>query len=568
MTENEQQGSSTGKSLQNELQEEYLKSLGELEAGQLVDGSIVAVTSEQVFIDVGYKSEGKINLSEFEEPPSLGDTVRVILVTKEGRNGEVVVSKRKADEKVVWQELKIAHQDQKPVEGRIAKVVKGGFEIDLGGGNNGFNPISKMDLFRVEEPENYVNTKSLFYIERLYSDNRVNIILSRRRWLEEEVDNKRREFFESTSEGDVVEGTVKSFTFFGAFVDLGGFDGLLHVNDMSWGHVVRPKDYVKKGDLLQLKIARLDIENKKINLSLKDMAENPWETFTDRFQLHDVVKGRVTKLTDFGAFIELENGIEGLAHISELSWIKRIKHPKEVLSIGDEVRTKILGFDLGARKVSLGIKQVLANPWDEIETNYPEGSKFARVVKKITNTGAFVELEEGIDGFLHVDDLSWTKKYKNPGAVLKEGEEIQVIVIESNAETHNIRLGVKQLEKDPWRDLRENYREGAIIEGEVTNVTDFGVFVRVEGGIEGLIPKVHLGNARELNLDEELSRYKEGQKLSAAIIELNRGRQKLSLSIREMTRAQERQKIEKYITDSGDDTSSATLADFMNKDEE
>ncbi len=568
MAENEQQSSKTGNFLQEELQEEYLKSLDELEVGQLVEGAVVAITTEQVFIDVGYKSEGKINLTEFDETPEIGDTVQVVLVNKEGRNGEVVVSKRKADEKVVWKTIKTAHQDEQPVEGKIARVVKGGFEIDLGGGNRGFNPISKIDLFRVEEPEKYVGMKTHFYIERLYSDNRVNIILSRRRWLEEVVDEKRNEFFKNTHEGDVVEGSVKSFTSFGAFVDLGGFDGLLHINDMSWGHVARPKDHVKKGEILQLKVTRLDEENKKINLSLKDMTENPWDSFTERFQLHDVIKGKVTKLTDFGAFIELEEGIEGLAHISELSWTKRIKHPKEIINIGDSVEAKILGFDLDARKVSLGVKQVMPNPWDEIEKNYPEGTKLNCVVKKITATGAFLELEEGIDGFLHVDDLSWTKKYKNPGAVLTEGESVDVVIIESSAENHNIRLGIKQLEKDPWRDLKESHSEGSIIEGEVTNVTDFGVFVRVEGGIEGLIPKVHLGNAREINLDEEITKYKPGQSVTAAIIELNAGRQKLSLSIREMTRAQERQEIEKYIANNDTEEASATLADFMKQDDE
>lgn len=568
MAENEQQGSKTGNFLQEELQEEYLKSLDELEVGQLVEGAVVAITTEQVFIDVGYKSEGKINLTEFDQTPEIGEIVQVVLVNKEGRNGEVVVSKRKADEKVFWKAIKQAHQDEKPIEGKISRVVKGGFEVDLGGGNRGFNPISKIDLFRVEEPEKYLGMKTQFYIERLYSDNRVNIILSRRRWLEEEVDKKRNEFFENTQEGDVVEGAVKSFTSFGAFVDLGGFDGLLHINDMSWGHVARPKDHVKKGEILQLKVTRLDSENKKINLSLKEMTENPWDSFTERFQLHDVIHGKVTKLTDFGAFIELEPGIEGLAHISELSWTKRIKHPKEVVNIGDEVEAKILGFDLDARKVSLGVKQVMPNPWDEIESSYPEGKKLNCVVKKITATGAFLELEEGIDGFLHVDDLSWTKKYKNPGAVLTEGESVDVVIIESNAENHNIRLGIKQLESDPWRELKEQYSEGSIIEGEVTNVTDFGVFVRVESGIEGLIPKVHLGNSREINLDEEITKYKEGQKVTAAIIELNAGRQKLSLSIREMTRAQERQEIEKYISETDDGDTSATLADFMKQDDE
>ena len=446
---------------------------------------------------------------------------------------------------------------------QVVRVVKGGFEVSLGAGNHGFNPISKMDLFKINNSEKYIGTKSLFHIERLYSDNRVNIILSRRKWLEKESDRKRSEFFQNTNMDDIVEGTVKSFTSFGVFVDLGGFDGLLHINDMSWGHVAKPKDHVKEGMHLRLKVIRLDPENKKINLSLKDLTPNPWESFTDRFQLHDTVNGTVSKLTQFGAFVELENGIEGLVHVSELSWTKRIKHPKELLKIGEKVKVKILGFDLEAHKVSLGIKQNLPNPWDEIETTYPEGTKLQRVVKKITTTGAFVELEEGIDGFLHGDDLSWTKRTRNINSVLKVGEEIEVVVLESNLEKHNIRLGVKQLVEDPWLELSSSYSPGSIIQAEVTNITEFGVFAKVSSGIEGLIPKVHLGRAREVNLDEELRKYKEGQKVTVSILELNASKQKLSFSIREMN--QERQEIEKYITTENE--APATFADFFKQDD-
>ena len=566
MADKEQQNPDSKTLFQKELQEEYLKSLDELEVGQLIDGTVVAVTKEQVFIDVGYKSEGKISINQFEDPPAEGDSIQVVLINKEGRNGEVIVSKQKADERIIWKKIKTAYQDGSAIEGSVSRIVKGGFEILLGGGNHGFNPISKMDLFKIDNQEKYIGTKSLFHIERLYSDNRVNIILSRRKWLEKEVDRKRSEFFEKADEGDIVEGTVKSFTSFGAFIDLGGFDGLLHINDMGWGHVAKPKDHVKKGELLRLKIIRLNPEDRKINLSLKDLTPNPWENFTDLFQLHDAVTGKVTKLTDFGAFVELENGIEGLVHISELSWTKRIKHPREMLEVGEEVTVRILGFDLDAQKVSLGIKQNLPNPWDEIENNYPEGTKLKRVVKKITATGAFVELEESIDGFLHRDDLSWTRRHKNLNAILKVGEEIEVIVLESSVEKHNIRLGVKQMESDPWQELSSSYSSGSIIQAEVTKVAEFGIFAQVAGGIEGLIPKVHLGDPREVNLEEELGKYKVGQNITVSILELDAEKQKLSFSIRDMNKTQERQEIEKYIADSTDSESSATMADFLKSD--
>lgn len=570
MAEKEQQVSAEPTpSKQEMLQEEYLRSLDELEDGQLVDGVVAAITEEQVFVDVGYKSEGKINRDEFDTVPNIGDTVQVVLVTKEGRHGEIVVSKRKAEERVVWKQIKDAFTDRQAVNGKVARTVKGGFEINLGGGTRGFNPISKMDLFRIEDAERYVGLESSFYIERLYSEKRVNIILSRRAWLEEQVEKKRSEFFGSVHEGDVVKGSVKSFTSFGAFIDLGGFDGLLHINDMSWGHVARPKDFVKRGQELELRVVRLDHENQKINLSLKEMTPNPWDSFHERFELNQVVEGHVTKLTDFGAFIELEEGIEGLAHISELSWTRRIKHPKEVLNIGDKVEAKILGFDLDAHKVSLGVKQVTSNPWEQIDSKFPVGMRLTKPVKKLTATGAFVELEEGMDGFLHVDELSWTKKIKSPSSVLTEGEEIEVIVLSSDPESHNVRLGVKQLSEDPWSSLRKAFPEGSIIEGEITSITDFGVFVRVQGGIEGLVSKGQIVDTRVENLDAAMAKLKPGDQVKAVVTEVNIQRQKLSLSFRELARQTERREFEKYIHDDDDEAeSSFTIADFLKKDEE
>lgn len=555
------------KGLQEALQEEYLKSLDELEAGQLVDGTIVAVSDEFVFIDVGYKSEGKIPMDEFIQKPAVGDRVQVVLVTMEGRHGEVVVSKRKADEKVVWKDLKDAFTDQKPVPGKVSKVVKGGFEVVLANTTKAFNPISKMDLFRVEEAEKYIGMESFFQIERLFHENRINIIVSRRAWLEKEVAKNKEVFFSTKKEGDSVEGVVKSFTSFGAFVDLGGFDGLLHINDMSWGHVTRPKDHVKKGETLQLIISKLDVEHQKINLSLKELKSNPWESFNERYQVEDAVKGRVTKLTDFGAFVEIEEGIEGLVHISELSWTRRIKHPKEVLKIGDLVEAKILGFDLEAHKVSLGMKQVTSNPWDTIDTAYPVGTRMTRKVKKITNTGAFIELEEGIDAFLHIDDISWTKRPKSISQVLQEEQEVEVVVIAADPEHKNVKVGIKQLSDDPWQTLRNNYPEGSAITGEITNITDFGIFLRVVGGIEGLIPKTQIADGRYTNLDEEIKKFKVGDNLKVVVSEIQVGKQKLSLSIRELQRQLEQSDIAKYLHDEDDSSGTSSLGDFLKKDE-
>jgi len=553
-------------SRQELLQEEYLKSLDELEAGQLVEGTVVAVTNDQVFIDVGYKSEGKIAIDEFNPIPKAGDRVQVVLVTMEGKHGDIVVSKRKADEKAIWRDLKNAFQDKLPVTGKITKVVKGGFEITLGANTKAFNPVSKIDLFRVDDLEQYIGKESKFMIERLFSENRVNIIVSRRTWLEQEVGEKKKEFFDGKKEGDQIEGTVKSFTSFGAFVDLGGFDGLLHINDMSWGHVTRPKDFVKKGEVLNLVISKIDRENQKINLSLKSAQNNPWDTFNDRFQLEDVIKGKITKLTDFGAFVELEPGIEGLVHISELSWTKRVKHPKEIVKVGDEVEAKILGFDLEARKVSLGIKQVLINPWNQIDAAYPVGTKLKKIVRKITQTGAFIELEEGIDGFLHIDDVSWTKKPKAMNQVLTEGQELEVVILQADAEHHNIRVGLKQLEGDPWQTLRDNYPEGSSISGEITNITEFGIFVRVPGEIEGLIPKSQLCDSRYASPDEEIKKFKVGDTVKAAVLEIQIGRQKLTLSMREMQRQLERTDIAKYM-DEEDGKTTMSFGDLLKKEE-
>ena len=568
MVEKEAQNTeSLGETVPEETRDEFLKTIDEMEVnqpevGELISGTVVLVGSENVFINIGYKSDGKVALDEFEEPPQVGDEVDVVLQSRDARSGGVPVSKRKADERVFWKELKQAFQDHTPVDGKVTRSVKGGFEVQIHSGVRGFNPISKMDTHRIENPDEYVGLESKFYVERLYSENRVNIILSRRAWLEEEVQRKREEFFKSVDIGDEVTGVVKTFTSFGAFIDLGGFDGLLHINDMSWGHVTRPKDIVKKGEELTLKVIRMEPEDQKVNLSLRHMTPDPWESFEDKYRIDDVVPGRVTKLADFGAFIELEEGIEGLAHISELSWVKRINHPKEVLKPGDEVETKILDYDLAQGRVSLGLKQVLPNPWESMAEQYPAGTQFVRPVKKITNSGAFIELEEGIDAFLHIDDLSWANRPRNVSDVLTEGEDVEVVVLWVDPENRNIRVGVKQLSEDPWTTLKQVSQRREIIEGEVTNITDFGLFLRVYGGIEGLLHKNNLTDPRVEPYEQAVKNISVGDKINVVITEINAAKQRLSLSVRELERKEQREEMQKYIHDSGDEDT-FTLGEFL-----
>ncbi|MHC6201790.1 30S ribosomal protein S1 [Breznakiellaceae bacterium SP9] len=542
--------------IQTQLQEEYLKSLGQLEEGQLVEGTIIQLTQDHVFVNIGYKSEGKIPIGEFAELPKEGDTVSVILVTKESKHGEVIVSKQKADVKLFWKNLRQAFADKTVVQGTIEKQVKGGYDVNMGCDVRAFLPISQSDTQKVDRPEKILGLKTKLYVERLYSENKVNIVVNRRKWLEEEIERKRNEFFVNTQIGDDVDGVVKSFTSFGAFIDLGGFDGLLHINDMSWGHVTRPKDFVKKGQKIHLKVIRIDPADKRINLSLKHFTDDPWVHFEDKYHVNDIIKGKVTKLTEFGAFIELEEGIEGLAHISEFSWVKKIQKPDDVLHIGDETECMVLGYDLQAGRVSLGLKQVTSNPWDAIDTKYPIGTRLTRKVVKLTNVGAFIELEEGIDGFLHGEDLSWIKKIKHPGSELEQGQEIEVMVIGIDHENHGIRLGVKQLSDDPWRSFAASYKPGSLVEGDVSSITDFGIFVRVPGGIEGLIHKSNLVENRDDNQDEVLKKYKVGDKVKAVVLEVQGDKQKVAFSIRDYQKKIQRDEISRYMA--GEETGDST----------
>ena len=548
--------------MQTALQEEYLKSLDGIEDGQLVTGTVVQVNNEYVFVDVGYKSEGRVPAEEFDEAPAIGDSVEVLIVSKEGKGGQLVISKKKADLQARGHELKVAAENKEPVEGKFSKIIKGGYEVDLGGDFFGFCPLSKADIVRTENPESLIGLTDYFIIEKFHGGSKLKSVVSRRDYLERKIKENKEKFFSTVKIGDVVEGVVKSFTSFGAFIDLGGFDGLLHLNDMSWGHVNRPRDYVKKGAKVQLRLINIDPETKKINLSLKHMQEDPWSSFESKFKVGDIVTAPVTKLTTFGVFIEIAPGIEGLAHISELSWTKRITDPKEVLSLGDIVKCKILGYDLEKKRVSLGIKQLEENPWTNIKERYPVGSVLSKPVVKITGSGAFINLEEGIDGFLHVDDVSWTKKIKNISSFCNVGDIIDVTILRVEPEERRIRLGVKQMEDNPWVTLRQSYPKGSTITGTVSNVTDFGVFVKVVSDIEGLISKFNLIGPDEEYNDSVLKKFNIGDTVTAMVTDVDVKNRKLSLSIRDLIKKNQESEVEKYMSTSNDDDV-VTIADLI-----
>lgn len=563
----EQNGAHGSDSIYTQL-EASINKMEPVENGSNVQGTVVQVTDDTVFVDVNCKSEGKIPVSEFAgELPKVGDVITVYLVNQFGKNGPEV-SKVKADEKRLWEEFKVAFDEKRPVDGTISSITKGGYMVNLGGGISAFLPISQSDSQKVEKEEKLIGVKSKFYVERLYSNGKRNVVVNRRKYLEEQIDVNRDKFFNEVKIGDTVKGTVKSFTSFGAFIDLGGFDGLLHINDMSWGHVTRPKDFVKKGQEIELKVVKLDPEGKRINLSLKHFAEDPWVHFEEKYHVNDIVKGKVTKLTDFGAFIELEEGIEGLAHISEFSWTKKINKPSDMVKEGDEVECMILGYDIQAGRVSLGLKQVTDNPWDTIADKYPVGTKLKGKVVKITNSGAFVQLEEGIDAFLSGEDLSWTKRIKHPGSEIKVDQELDVVVTECDLENHRIRVGVKQLTDNPWKAFAAEYKVGDTFEGEVTSINDFGIFVKAPNGIEGLVNKANLSDDRDVPFEEAVKKYNVGDKVNVYVVSIDVDKERVAFSVKEYKKAQARAELSQYMSSSNDDDGAYTIGDSLKNQSE
>ena len=536
--------------MENETQmTQYLKSFAGIEDGQIVTGTVVQLNNEYVLVDVGYKSEGRIPVSEFIELPQIGDKVNVTIIKKEGAGGQVIVSKKKAEAKEKAETLKKAAEEKTPVLGKFTKVIKGGYEVDLGADYKGFCPLSKADVFRVEDPESLIGKTDYFIIDKFHGSSKMKSVVSRKEYLEKKIQENKDKFFQTVQIGDVVEGEVKSFTSFGAFIDLGGFDDLLHINDMSWGHVTRPKDYVKKGQVIQLRLINIDPETQKINLSLKHMEADPWTTFEQRYQVGDVITKPITKITAFGVFIEIEPGIEGLAHVSELSWTKKVTNPKELYNIGDVVSAQILGYDLDKKRVSLGIKQLLPNPWDTIAEEFPAGKVFQGKVAKLTNAGAYIELGNGIDGFLHIEDVAWNRKFNHMNQFCKVGDMLEVKVKSVDPENRRVRLTVKDITGNPWDNFRKSYPRNTNVTGTISSVTDFGVFVKLPGDIEGLVSKFNLGSPDEDYTDKLLESYKDriGEQITVTVLDVNPQTQKINLSEKESIRKKQASDYAQYM---------------------
>ena len=499
----------------------------ELREGSSVTGTIQEIRPQVVLVDIGYKSEGAISISEFEdEEIEVGDQIEVLLERLENDEGIVVLSKEKAAHKQNWDKIVGVYRDGGLVKGKVKSVVKGGLMVNVG--VEAFLPGSQVDIIPPRDLNEYVGKVYEFKIVKV-NDDRKNIVLSRREVIEAERADQRQRFLETVKEGDKVEGIVKNITDFGAFVDLRGMDGLLHITDMSWGRVNHPSEMLHIGQSLEVVILEVDREKERVSLGLKQMTDNPWADIERKYPINSHVKGRVTKLLPYGAFVELEKGVEGLVHVSELSWVKRITRPSDVLKLDQEIEAVVLSISVKEQKISLGVRQLEDNPWADIESRFPIGTVIKGQVRNLTPYGAFVGLEEGIDGMIHVSDMSWTRKINHPSEVLKKGDEVEAIVLEIKKEDQRVSLGIKQLESDPWESINDRFKVGDMVTGQVAKIASFGAFVNLDGDIDGLI---HISQLSEDHVERVKDVIKVGDEITARVIKVDSIERRIGLSIK------------------------------------
>ncbi|MBT3514297.1 MAG: 30S ribosomal protein S1 [Nitrospina sp.] len=512
----------------DEMEEYFSGSLHQFKEGQVIQGTIIELANGLATVDVGFKSEGTINVHEFPkngQDLSVGDEVEVFLERIEDNDGNVVLSKEKANKIKLWDSLVTKHEAEEIIEGTIIAKAKGGLTVDIG--LKAFLPGSQIDLRPIRNLEKLIGQVFEMRIIKM-NKKRGNIVLSRRALLEEQRLNSRSETLQKLEEGSLITGTVKNITEYGIFVDLGGIDGLLHITDMSWGRVNHPSEMFSMGDKLDVMVLRFDKEKERVSLGLKQITPDPWVDVDEKYPIKKKIKGKVVSITDYGIFVELEKGIEGLVHISEMSWSRHIKHPSKIVSLRDEVEAIILTIDKEKKRISLGMKQIEPNPWEEIEEKYPIGAEVVGTIRNLTDFGAFIELEDGVDGLIHISDLSW-KKIKHPSEILKKKDEVQTIVLNIDKESCRISLGVKQLQPDPWDDIAKNYSIGMEIEGTIIKTTGFGAFAEFGDGLEGLIHVTQLGLK---NVSEPDKTIEVGQKIKAKIVKVDTNNKKIALSIK------------------------------------
>ncbi|MFH1245262.1 MAG: 30S ribosomal protein S1 [Candidatus Omnitrophota bacterium] len=517
------------KTKQENLEKFYEETFKDLKEGEIVSGKIIAILTKEAVVDIGYKSEGRIPLSEFANPGALkiGDEIEVLLETKENDDGMVVLSKWKADRKMGWERIMNEYNEGDVIEGVVRRKVKGGLMVDIG--MEAFLPASLVTMRGSPQLDQYLGKSYKFKIVKINKP-RKNVIVSRKDVLKQEHEEARTKLLRDLKKGDIRAGMVKNITDFGAFIDLGGVDGLLHITDMSWGRVSHPSEIVAIGDKVEVMILDIDPENTKVSLGLKQKAPSPWLDAENKYPVGTKVKGKIVNILPYGAFIELEKGLEGLVHISELSWSRRINHPNEVLAIGDVVEAMVLSVDSKSQKISLGIKQMEANPWLRAQSRYPVNSKVKGKIHTLTEYGAFVELEEGIDGLIHISDMSWTKKIAHPQDVLKKGQKIDAVVLAVDQDNRKISLGLKQLTPDPWPEIVARYPIGMEWEGAVARVTNFGVFVELEKDIEGLL---HISELKEDDRTKISEKFKPGDKINVKVVKSDAEQRKIALSMKE-----------------------------------
>ena len=532
----------------------YEESFKRFAEGEVVTGRVISIDKDHVLVDIGYKSEGQVRIQEFLDESGnvtakIGDTIEVMVEWWDDEDERVLLSKDKAANIKVWEAIKQSYDEEGTVKGTITNRVKGGFSVDIG--VPAFLPGSQADLRPIRNLDDMVGNEFDFKILK-YNRKRSNIVLSRRAILEKELEEKRSTTLATIHEGKVVEGAVKNITEYGVFVDLGGVDGLLHITDISWGRVKHPSDLFSIGDSVTVKILNLDLENERVSLGMKQLNEDPWSLAAEKYAVGSRVTGRVVSLTDYGAFIELEEGIEGLIHVSEMSWTRKIRHPSKVVSVGEMVEAVVLDIKPESRRISLGMKQVVPNPWDVISEKYPIGTTIEGKIKNITDFGLFIGIDEGIDGLVHISDISWIKRIKHPSELFKKGDVVQAIVLDIEKEHERFSLGIKQLQDDPWASVAERYKVGKEITGTITNLTDFGIFVELEEGIEGL---VHVSEISKEKIKTPTEKFKIGDVISARVMNINSDERRIGLSIKRLEIEDEQNLLSEYVNNMGPATS-------------
>jgi small subunit ribosomal protein S1 len=503
------------------------------EIGGIVSGKVIEIVGDQVVVDVGYKSEGLVPLHEWDEgepPPRPGDEVEVLLEGMEDETGEIVLSRKKAHRMRAWEMVISKYHEGDVVRGKVTKKIKGGLLVDIG--VNVFLPASQVDIRRPSDIADYIDQEIDCMILKI-DESRRNIVVSRRKLIEITREQQKKKLLEEIEEGQVRKGVVKNIADFGAFVDLGGIDGLLHITDMSWGRINHPSDMVKIDDHIEVMVLHVDKDREKIALGLKQKSASPWQDVEKKYPVGTRVAGEVVNVMSYGAFVKLEEGIEGLVHISEMSWTKRINHPSELVQIGDKIEVVVLGINKEKQEISLGMKQTQANPWDQVAGKYPPGTMIEGTVRNLTNYGAFIEIEEGIDGLLHISDMSWTRKIGHPNEVLEKGQRVSCQVLNVDQDRKRIALGLKQLRQDPWEtDIPGRYEPGDVVKGKVTKLTNFGVFVELEPGLEGLL---HISELADHKVDSPEEVVNVGDEIEVKVLRVDRGERKIGLSRKKAT---------------------------------